>query len=65
VTVTRINKNLEMADGKIRTLQERYKKINLSEPHEVVEPDAEFRAARIGKHDRAGAGYHARSAGAQ
>jgi len=31
VTVTRINKNLEMADGKIRTLQERYKKINLSD----------------------------------
>jgi len=31
VTVTRINKNLEMADGKIRALQERYKKINLSD----------------------------------
>jgi succinate dehydrogenase / fumarate reductase, flavoprotein subunit len=31
VTVTRINKNLEMADGKIRTLQERYKRINLSD----------------------------------
>ena len=31
VTVTRINKNLEMADGEIRALQERYKKINLSD----------------------------------
>jgi succinate dehydrogenase / fumarate reductase flavoprotein subunit len=31
VTVTRINKNLEMADVKIRALQERYKKINLSD----------------------------------
>src|SRR5467141_1443289 len=31
VTVTRINKNLEMAEGKIRALQERYKKINLSD----------------------------------
>jgi len=31
VTVTRINKNLEMADAKIRALQERYKKINLSD----------------------------------
>ena len=31
VTVTRINKNLEMADAKIRGLQERYKKINLSD----------------------------------
>src|SRR6266481_2818803 len=31
VTVTRINKNLQMAEGKIRTLQERYKKINLSD----------------------------------
>jgi succinate dehydrogenase / fumarate reductase, flavoprotein subunit len=31
VTVTRINKNLEMADGKLRELQERYKRINLSD----------------------------------
>jgi succinate dehydrogenase / fumarate reductase flavoprotein subunit len=31
VTVTRINKNLEMADAKIRALQERYKKVNLSD----------------------------------
>ena len=31
VTVTRINKNLEKADARIRTLQERYKKINLSD----------------------------------
>jgi succinate dehydrogenase / fumarate reductase flavoprotein subunit len=31
VTVTRINKDLEMTDGKIRTLQERYKKINRSD----------------------------------
>ncbi len=31
VTVTRINKNLEMAEAKIRALQERYKKINLSD----------------------------------
>ena len=31
VTVTRINKNLEMAEAKIRTLQERYRKINLSD----------------------------------
>ncbi len=31
VTVTRINKNLEMADAKIRSLQERYNKINLSD----------------------------------
>src|ERR1700746_2657305 len=31
VTVTRVNKNLEMAEGRIRTLQERYKKINLSD----------------------------------
>jgi succinate dehydrogenase / fumarate reductase flavoprotein subunit len=31
VTVTRINKNLEKADAQIRTLQERYKKINLSD----------------------------------
>jgi len=31
VTVTRINKNLEMADAKIRVLQERSKKINLSD----------------------------------
>jgi len=31
VTVTRINKNLEAADAKLRTLQERYKKINLSD----------------------------------
>jgi succinate dehydrogenase / fumarate reductase flavoprotein subunit len=31
VTVTRINKNLEMADAKIRALQERYKRINLSD----------------------------------
>jgi succinate dehydrogenase / fumarate reductase flavoprotein subunit len=31
VTVTRINKNLEMADAQIRALQERYKKINLSD----------------------------------
>src|SRR6266478_897211 len=31
VTVTRINKNLEMAEAKIRALQKRYKKINLSD----------------------------------
>jgi succinate dehydrogenase / fumarate reductase flavoprotein subunit len=31
VTVTRINKNLEKADAKVRALQERYKKINLSD----------------------------------
>jgi succinate dehydrogenase / fumarate reductase flavoprotein subunit len=31
VTVTRINKNLEKADAQIRTLLERYKKINLSD----------------------------------
>ena len=31
VTVTRINKNLEVADAKIRALQERYKKVNLSD----------------------------------
>jgi succinate dehydrogenase / fumarate reductase flavoprotein subunit len=31
VTVTRINKNLEMADSKIRDLQARYHKINLSD----------------------------------
>jgi succinate dehydrogenase / fumarate reductase flavoprotein subunit len=31
VTVTRINKNLQAAEAKIRTLQERYKKINLSD----------------------------------
>src|ERR1700731_184358 len=31
VTVTRINKHLEMADARIRALQERYKKINLSD----------------------------------
>jgi succinate dehydrogenase / fumarate reductase flavoprotein subunit len=31
VTVTRINKNLEMAYGKILALSERYKKINLSD----------------------------------
>jgi succinate dehydrogenase / fumarate reductase, flavoprotein subunit len=31
VTVTRINKNLEMADAKLRALQERGKKINLSD----------------------------------
>jgi succinate dehydrogenase / fumarate reductase flavoprotein subunit len=31
VTVTRINKNLEKADARIRALQERYKKINLSD----------------------------------
>jgi succinate dehydrogenase / fumarate reductase flavoprotein subunit len=31
VTVTRINKNLETAQAKIRALQERYKKINLSD----------------------------------
>ncbi len=31
VTVTRINKYLEMTNGKIRALQERYKKINLSD----------------------------------
>jgi succinate dehydrogenase / fumarate reductase flavoprotein subunit len=31
VTVTRINKNLVAADAKIRTLQERYRKINLSD----------------------------------
>ena len=31
VTVTRINKNLEMTDANIRALQERYKKINLSD----------------------------------
>ena len=31
VTVTRINKNLEMADGQIRGLQERYRRINLSD----------------------------------
>jgi succinate dehydrogenase / fumarate reductase, flavoprotein subunit len=31
VTVTRVNKNLEMAEGKIRKLRERYKKINLSD----------------------------------
>jgi succinate dehydrogenase / fumarate reductase flavoprotein subunit len=31
VTVTRINKNLEAADAKLRTLQERYKKINLND----------------------------------
>jgi succinate dehydrogenase / fumarate reductase flavoprotein subunit len=31
VTVTRINKNLEKADAQIRVLQERYKKINLSD----------------------------------
>jgi succinate dehydrogenase / fumarate reductase flavoprotein subunit len=30
-TVTRINKNLEMADGKLRELQVRYQKINLSD----------------------------------
>jgi succinate dehydrogenase flavoprotein subunit len=31
VTVTRVNKNLEAAHAKIRTLQERYRKINLSD----------------------------------
>ena len=31
VTVTRVNKNLQAADAKIRALQERYKKINLSD----------------------------------
>jgi succinate dehydrogenase flavoprotein subunit len=31
VTVTRANKNLQAADAKIRALQERYKKINLSD----------------------------------
>jgi len=31
VTVTRINKNLEAADGKIQELQGRYRKINLSD----------------------------------
>jgi succinate dehydrogenase / fumarate reductase flavoprotein subunit len=31
VTVTRINKNLEIAQGKIRDLQARYRKINLSD----------------------------------
>ena len=31
VTVTRINKNLEKADGQLRDLQARYKKINLSD----------------------------------
>ncbi|HEY6945824.1 MAG TPA: succinate dehydrogenase flavoprotein subunit [Candidatus Acidoferrum sp.] len=31
VTVTRVNKNLQAAEAKIRTLQERYKKINLSD----------------------------------
>ncbi|HXM96564.1 MAG TPA: succinate dehydrogenase flavoprotein subunit [Candidatus Dormibacteraeota bacterium] len=31
VTVTRINKNLEAADGRIRELQQRYRKINLSD----------------------------------
>jgi succinate dehydrogenase / fumarate reductase flavoprotein subunit len=31
VTVTRINRNLQAAEAKIRTLQERYKKINLSD----------------------------------
>jgi succinate dehydrogenase / fumarate reductase flavoprotein subunit len=31
VTVTRINKNLELADSKIRDLQARYHKINLSD----------------------------------
>src|SRR5713226_3478113 len=31
VTVTRINKNLDLIEAKIRTLQERYKKINLSD----------------------------------
>ena len=31
VTVTRMNKNLELADSKIRDLQERYHKINLSD----------------------------------
>jgi len=31
VTVTRINKHLEMADARIRVLQERYQKINLSD----------------------------------
>lgn len=31
VTVTRINKNLELADAKLRELSERFKKINLSD----------------------------------
>ena len=31
VTVTRVNKNLQATDAKIRTLQDRYKKINLSD----------------------------------
>jgi succinate dehydrogenase / fumarate reductase flavoprotein subunit len=31
VTVTRINKNLELAESKIRELQARYQKINLSD----------------------------------
>jgi len=31
VTVTRVNKNLESADAQIRELQERYKKMNLSD----------------------------------
>jgi succinate dehydrogenase / fumarate reductase flavoprotein subunit len=31
VTVTRINKNLEIAEAKLRALQQRYKKINLSD----------------------------------
>jgi len=31
VTVTRVNKDLQAADAKLRTLQERYKKINLSD----------------------------------
>src|SRR5260370_29944959 len=31
VTVTRINKNLELADSQLRALQPRYRKINLSD----------------------------------
>ena len=31
VTVTRMNKNLEMADGQLRKLQERYRRINLTD----------------------------------
>src|SRR5260370_42522396 len=46
VTVTRINKNLAMAEAKIRTLQERSKKINLSDRTRRSNTSLNFARAR-------------------
>ena len=44
VTVTRKNAGIERTDSKIQELQERFKKMNLVGPHQMVKPNAFIRS---------------------